>query len=243
MKPSLRGFPNQAKLESPCQDMKPGPTVCMDLQPYTHYCFSKILRFLFDFLNNTYWVSLFQRNNLLIFWTGVSCFSVTLFYSTLFCCGGKAYLVRFTLFYSTLLTLTDGRIDGRRNEYTRFTWAGGTFFPVVLLCQFLFWREIDFGFTYYYVLRVSYSCGVVFVFLVLAGNSFWCYVHTQSIIQLCGCVIFFCGGKVNFVRIFLFNPNFLLFYFWQETVFGVTYVLSVQYSCAVVSVFLVWQES
>jgi hypothetical protein len=29
----------------------------MDLQPNSHYCFSKILRILFDFLNNTYWVS------------------------------------------------------------------------------------------------------------------------------------------------------------------------------------------
>ena len=29
----------------------------------------------------------------------------------------------------------------------------------------------------------------------------------------------------------------------QEIVFGVTYVLSVQYSCAVVSVFLLWWES
>jgi hypothetical protein len=28
-----------------------------------------------------------------------------------------------------------------------------------------------------------------------------------------------------------------------EIVFGVTYVLSVQYSCAVVSVFLLWRES
>jgi hypothetical protein len=36
----------------------------------------------------------------------------------------------------------------------RFTWAGGTFFPVVLLCQFLVWREIGFGCTYYYVLGV-----------------------------------------------------------------------------------------
>ncbi len=26
----------------------------------------------------------------------------------------------------------------------------------------------------YYVLGVPYSCGVVLVFLVLAGNSFWC---------------------------------------------------------------------
>ncbi len=35
--------------------------------------------------------------------------------------------------------------------------------------------------------------------------------------------------------------------FWDRVgnfvVFGVTYVLSVQYSCAVVSVFLLWQES
>ncbi len=29
--------------------------------------------------------------------------------------------------------------------YTRFAWAGGTFFPVV---SFWFWREIGFGFTY-----------------------------------------------------------------------------------------------
>ncbi len=29
------------------------------------------------------------------------------------------------------------------------------------------------------------------------------------------------------------------FWFWQEIVFGVTYVLSIQYSCAVVSVFVV----
>ena len=33
------------------------------------------------------------------------------------------------------------------------------------------------------------------------------------------------------------------FWFWREIVFGVTYVLSVQYSCAVVSVFLLWRES
>ncbi len=121
---------------------------------------------------------LFLRNNLLIFWTGVSCFSLTLFYTTLFCCGGKAYLVWLTLFYSTLLTLTDGRNDGRRKEYTcfawaggtcpRFAWAGGTFFLVVLLCQFL----------------------------VLAGNRFWLYILlcTWSTIQLWYCVSFFGSG-------------------------------------------------
>ncbi len=44
--------------------------------------------------------------------------------------------------------------------------------------SFWFWREIDFGCTYYYVLGVPYSCGVVLVILVLVGNSFWCYVRT-----------------------------------------------------------------
>ncbi len=100
---------------------------------------------------------------------GVSCFSVTLFYSTLFCCGRKTNLVRFTLFYSTLLTLTDRQKDRQRNEYTRFAWAGGTFFPVVLLCQFF----------------------------VLAANRFWFYILlcTKSIIQLWCCVSFFGSGE------------------------------------------------
>ncbi len=147
--------------------------LCMDLQPYSHYCYSKISRTLFDFLNNTYWVSLFQRNNSLIFWTGVSCFSVTLYYSTLLCCGGKANLVWFTLFYSTLLTLTDRQTDRQRNGYTCFAWAGGTFFPVVLLFQFLFWREIGFGCTY--------------------------YLCTQSTIQLWCCVSFFGSGWKQFL--------------------------------------------
>jgi hypothetical protein len=31
----------------------------------------------------------------------------------------------------------------------------------------------------------------------------------------------------------------LFFWFWREIVFGVTYILSVQYSCAVVSVIFV----
>jgi hypothetical protein len=39
-----------------------------------------------------------------------------------------------------------------------------------------------------FVSRVQYSCGVVLVFLVLAGNSFWCYIGTLCTIHLCGCV-------------------------------------------------------
>ncbi len=90
--------------------------LCMDLQPYRHNRFSKISRTFFDFLNNTHWVSLFLRNNSLIFRTGVSCFSVI-------------------LFYSTLLALTDGQKDEQRVKYTCFAWAWGTFFPAVLLFQ------------------------------------------------------------------------------------------------------------
>ncbi len=129
---------------------------------------------------------------MLIFRTEVSCFSVTLFYSTLFCCGRKAYLVRFTLFYSTLLTLTHRQKDRRRKEYIRFAWAGGTFFPVVLLCcvSVWFWQEQGFDLHTHVLLRVPYSCGGV-----------------------------------------------LVIWFWWEIVFGVTHIISVQYSCTVVSVF------
>ncbi len=164
----------------------------MDLQTYSHYCFSKISRTLFDFLKNTYWVSLFQRNNLLIFWTWVSCFSVTLFYFTLFCCGGKANLVRFTLFYSTLLTLTEKQNDGWRNEYTRFVWAGETFFQLCCCVVSVFGsggKKVLIYICMYYL-----ECNTVVVvcqfFLVLVGNSFWCYAYTQCTIQLCCCVCF-----------------------------------------------------
>ena len=206
----------------------------MDLQPYSHYCFSKISRTLFDFLNNTYWVSLYLRNNLLIFWTGVSCFSVALFYFTLFCCGGKANLVRRTLFYSILLTLTHRQKDRQRVTYTRFAWAGGTFFQLCCCVSFLFWREIGFGCTYYYVLRVPYSCGVVLVFwfwqeaLTHRQNHRWRNEYTRFAwaggtffpFQLCCCVSFL---------------------FWWEIGCGCTYyyVLRVPYSCGVVLVFLV----
>ncbi len=108
------------------------------------------------------------------------------------------FLINTLLLYIPLLALTDRQKDRQRNEYTHCAWAGGTFFPVVLLCQFLvlagnrfwfhliciyvlrvqyscgvvlvflFWREIVFGVTY--VLSVQYSCAVVSVFLVVVGN-------------------------------------------------------------------------
>ncbi len=73
---------------------------------------------------------------------------------------------------------------------TRFTWAGGTFFLVVLLCQFFgFWWEIGLCVTY---LRIQSTIELwhCVSFLVLVGNSFWCYIHTQCTIHLCGCVSF-----------------------------------------------------
>jgi hypothetical protein len=69
----------------------------------------------------------------------------------------RDFLFPVILFYSTLLALTDGQKDGRRVKYTCFAWAGGTFSPVVLLCQFLFWREIGIGFTYLHTLLNSLS--------------------------------------------------------------------------------------
>ncbi len=77
-----------------------------------------------------------------------------------------------------------GQNRRQRNTYTCFKWAGGTFFPVVLLCRvsFWFWLEIGFG-LHTHVLRVQYSCGVV-----------------------------------------------LVFWLRREIVFGITYILSVQYS-------------
>jgi hypothetical protein len=44
---------------------------------------------------------------------------------SVFLFGGKANLVLLTLFYSTFLALTHRQNDRRRNEYTRFAWAGG----------------------------------------------------------------------------------------------------------------------
>ena len=85
------------------------------------------------------------------------------------------FLINTLLLHIPLLALKDRQnyrgTELQRNEYTRFTWAGGTFFHFQLCCcvSFLFWREIGFGCTYYYVLRVPYSCGVVLVFL----SSVW----------------------------------------------------------------------
>ncbi len=97
---------------------------------------------------------------------------------------------------------------------------------------FFFWWEIGFGFTYYYVLRVSYSCGVVLVFWfwrkIVFGVTYILRVQYHFFVVAGNLILyeFSCS-----IRIFFF------FWFWREIFFGVTYILSVQFSCAVVSVF------
>ncbi len=59
-------------------------------------------------------------------------------------------------------------------------------------------------------------------FLVLAGNRFWLY-------------ILLCTWSTIVVVLCYF------FWFWWEIIFSVLYVLSVQYSCAVVSLSSVWR--
>ncbi len=76
------------------------------------------------------------------------------------------------LLYIPLLALTDRWNYGRRVKYTRCAWAGGTFFPVVLSCQFS----------------------------VLVGNRFWLtYLCTQSTIQSWCCVSLFGSGRKQFL--------------------------------------------
>ena len=106
------------------------------------------------------------------------------------------FLINTLLLHIPLLALTHGQNDRQRNEYTRYAWAGGTFFQLCCCVSFLFWREIGFWF---YILLM--------------------YLEYNTVVVLCQ-----------------------FFWFWREIVFGVTYALSVQYSCAVVSICWLWQE-
>ncbi len=133
---------------------------------------------------------------------------------SVFLFGGKANVVLLTLFYSTLLALTHRGTDGQRNNYTCFAWAGRT-------CPRFAWA----GGTFFS------SCAVVSVFG--SGGKQVLVVHTAMYLEY-HIVVVLCW----------------FFWFWREIVFGVTYklivqsyVLSVQCSCAVVSVFLLWRES
>jgi hypothetical protein len=70
--------------------------------------------------------------------------------------------------------------DLQRNEYTRYAWAGGTFFQLCFCVSLLVVVEIVLGDTY-----LPYQLCRCVLFFVAAGNSFW--LHRSD---------FGCGGKL-----------------------------------------------
>ena len=89
------------------------------------------------------------------------------------------------------------------------------------------------------------------VFLVLVGNSFWCFVHMVLLIvqYSCAVVSVFGSGRnsVLVLHTYVLRVEYncgvvLVFWSWREIVIDFTYVFSVQDSCGVVSVFWLWQE-
>ncbi len=74
-------------------------------------------------------------------------------------------------------------------------WAGGTFFPVVVLCQFLVLVGKKVLVLHSYVLREQYSCGVVLVFWFWQEIVFG-VTYVLSVQYRCAVVsVFGCGGK------------------------------------------------
>ena len=132
--------------------------------------------------------------------------------------GGKANLVLLTLFYSTLLALT-ALTDRWRVKYARFAWAGGTFFPVVLLCQFfgcsgkqfvlvqfelkliqicciqgqyiLFCVKLVMRYELQYINMHVNDFNILIVLVQLELKLIQIHVHIYCTIQLCGYVSYF----------------------------------------------------
>ena len=83
----------------------------------------------------------------------------------------------------------------------------------------------------------------------MAGKFYYDRKKKILVVCLAGCAVvsvFGSGGKLVLVLHTTMYLEYhtvvvlcLFFWFWQEIVFGVTYVLRVQYSCAVVPVFVV----
>ncbi len=84
--------------------------------------------------------------------------------------------------------MTAGRIHSLRVGWRKF------FSSCAAVSVFWFWREIGFSVTYLHTQSTIQLWRCV-SFLVLVGNSVWCYIlyvlSTQCTIQLCNCVNFF----------------------------------------------------
>ncbi len=148
---------------------------CMDPQPHSHDRFSKISRTLCT-TRNQYIIVVFlqctQKDKL------------------------PFVLISTLLLYIPLLALTHKRTEWQmENEYTRCTWAGGTFFPVVLLCQFLV--RGDNQVLVYIIMYLEYNTVVVLCqFFGCGGKQFLglrTYLVYDTVVLLCQ--FFGCGGK------------------------------------------------
>jgi hypothetical protein len=100
-----------------------------------------------------------------------------------------------TLFYFTLLALTDRQKDRQRAEYTRYAWAGGTFFPVVLLCQFSVQAGNRFWF-YILFMYLEYHTVVVLCFFLIWWEIVMVrtYLVYNAVVRLCR--FFVVAGKL-----------------------------------------------
>ncbi len=95
------------------------------------------------------------KNNVFSYSRQIGNFCAVKEYNQFLCCTPESKSVEFSGKHSfTLHPSLDpyGQNHRRRDTYTRCAWAGGTFFPVVLLSPFL----------------------------VLAGNRFWFYILTYA---------------------------------------------------------------
>ncbi len=134
-----------------------------------------------------------------MFRTGVSCFSIILFYFTLLAIlekqvanipdRGFLFLRNTILLYSLSPYSQTERQTESQIHLLHMGWRNLFSSCAVVLCQFLVLEGNRFWFTYSCIQSTKQLWCFV-SFLVVAGKSFWCYVHTQCTIQLCCCVSF-----------------------------------------------------
>ncbi len=104
--------------------------------------------------------------------------------------------------------LTDGQKDRRRDKYTRCTWARGTVFPVVLLCQFfgcggkqfqvLLTYHTSCGVVSFFWLRWEIVLGCTYQFFGCGGKQCQVLLTTYLPYQLCRCVSFLVAAGNSF---------------------------------------------
>ncbi len=103
------------------------------------------------------------------------------------------------LLHIPLLALTHPQTELQRNEYTRCAWPGGTFFPVVLLCQFLVLAGYRFWF--YILMYLEYNTVVALCQFFGSGRKWFLVLRTylvyNTVVRLCQ---FFCYGGKQFSK-------------------------------------------